>query len=365
MGDNLKAASRFVSQSMMSLDHMMTTDSIKPTVIIDHLADLQRGAKRMRARSIYRAAQTAVNMLHTGEPDEKVQSELVVVRTLVEQYQSGLDDVLSAGLPAPQTVANKTVARQTPVNDMIADLTVQLSQAMDLAEPNISAEPIKDDISAEMETVRESWRPSLNEAKARLEPVIDYAPEAEQRDALRRLSRLYGDAKISASKKPEPVTAVELEAMMPELTNLVLTTARHTGKTVSISFAANGVRIGSSMAKKLHLALVDMCNLFVHRSLETPDVRRKRGESGAGHVSIISSLEAGKINISTECTGRSIDMSEFNIPSWLELRRAGGEITVAREGERFCLKLIGLPAYLHGSGPSHNSAAEIDLEHAS
>lgn len=374
MGDNLKAASRFVSQSMTSLDHLLSTDSLSQTAVFDQLSDLQRGAKAMRARAIYRAAQTAVDMLHKGQAEDKVQSELSVVRSLVQQYKTGLDEVLHETAPmsapvnsSPQLVETAQISPpdtrtiETPVNDMIADLYAQLTMDMMQQETQMPDESLNEAIMA-------ADMAPLTAARSHLEPLIDFAPDAEQRDALRRLSRLHGQANDAASedaRKTKPrQSAVEFETLMPELTNVVLTRARHLGKTVSISYAANGVRIGPSLAETLRPALVDLCALLVSHSLEAPNLRRERGESGAGHVSIIAGLNSGKLQFSAECTGRDIDPEKLEIPSWQTLSAAGGELRLGRDGDRFCVTMSGLPVYLH---TSHANAAKMlqDLEQAS
>ena len=355
MGDNLKAASRFVSRSMSSLDHLMTGSELSQTVIIDQLDGLQRGAKAMRARAIYRATQTAVDMLYKGQPAEKFQSELIVVRALVEQYKSGLDEVLQAQLPTESVSPVQPVAPAvTPVGDMIADLNAQLSADM--------LQTSKAEIQVDNSRSKQEDVSSLSAARTHLDPLITHAPEAEQRDALRRLSRLHGAAERAASVAAE---IVEFETLMPELTNVVLTTARHVGKTVSISYAANDVRIGAGMAKKIQPALIDLCSLLVTRSLETPDVRRERGESGAGHVSIITTLQQGKIMISAECTGNDLEASDFELPSWQGLKAVGGIFELGRDGDRFCLNVTGLPIYLRNNYTRNLSENHTNLEQAS
>ena len=292
MGDNLKAASQFVIESKRTLSELMSAASLNSSATIDQLAELQRGAKIMHARSIYRAAQTAVDMLHKDRPLETVQFELRVVNGLIEQYASGLDEVLSEtkqGGAKLHMVSAKTsaVPQDMPVHDMIADLNMQLTETfVDRAEAKTGAS--EEDIAQ----VTAPLQAPLQAANAMLEPLIQYAPEAEQRGALVQLSQLYETAQTPDNDENDQVSertaTIEFESLMPELTNVVLTTARHANKTVSISYAANGIRVGTKMADKLRAALIDMCGILVSRSLESADVRRERGESGAGHITILS-----------------------------------------------------------------------------
>ena len=386
MGDNLKAASQFVFESKQALDQLVTASDLDRHATIDQLAEMQRGAKVMNARSIYRAAQTAVDMLHKDKPSDVVQLELVTVRGLVEQYESGLDEVLRELGQAPvqeqpvqdinasETGAQLAMAeaQETPVNDMIADLNMQLTQAMP-STPTVKAAEAAHETASENNIIHSvamvhklaHLQAPLQEARSTLEPLIQFAPEGDQ-ESLQRLTALYGQENLGETPgetEASQSTTVEFESLMPELTNQVLTMARHTGKTVSISYAANGIRLGAKMAEKLRPALLDMCGLLVNRSLETADVRRKRGESGAGHITIMASLSSGKIDIEIECTGRDLPLSECKTPQCQALLEVGGQMKAERKDDRFQLTLNGLPTYSHHV--SVDNAAPIIMGQAS
>jgi len=370
MGDNLKAASRFVSQSISSLDHITTAPQVSSDRILDKLADLQRGAKAMRARAIYRAAQTAVDMLHKGKPDDQVQSELNVVRSLVVQYQNGLEEILD-DQSAPVQAAPVQSSLQRAVADKVIDFSAGDSVQTDtqaepvmmigakaaptllddlmapLAEPDAAAEPMPEAVIA-----AEPHNAASSELPAQIMPLVQFAPEAEQRDALRRLSRLHGEmsgtaeaqTKAVAAEKPSPARPkmVAFETLMPELTNVVLTTARHLEKTVSISYAAHQTELNSDLAESVRAALSDLSVLLVTRSLEMPEVRRNRDESGAGHISIMAVVKSGLLELSVECTGRNITLSDLDIPSWTQLKNLGADFKLSREDGRLCLGVTGL-----------------------
>ena len=369
MGDNLKAASQFVNESKRTLDTLMSAPSLNSPVAIDQLAELQRGAKIMHARSIYRAAQTAVDMLHKGRPLETVQFELGVVSGLVEQYASGLDEVLSetdrSVIQINSEFAKKSTPQPMPVRDMIADLDMQLSESL-FDVPQI-IEQNNDALDAEIAQVVAPLKAPLRAASAQLTPLIQYAPEAEQRGALAKLSQLYPVEQAVDKAKPEQSThrsaSVEFESLMPELTNIVLTTARHANKTVSISYAANGIRLGAKMADKLRLALIDTCELLINRSLEAADVRRARGESGAGHITIIASLATGKIDVELECTGRTVPLSECKSLNCQDLLESGGQMVAEQHGDRFRVSLIKMPTYARDNLVA--GEAPVILGHAS
>lgn len=379
MGDNLKAASQFVTESKRALDHLITVPSLNPSNTFDQLAELQRGAKIMHARAIYRAAQTAVDMMHKGRPQDMVQSELITVRGLVSQYENGLIEVLNETKPAqseitagPREVTKTAITsldmqsdvqeKSFPVGDMIEDLNAQLAGAFTAAPAADTANDRPLDYTAPIASLT-SLQPALDAAKQHLEPLIDFAPAAEQRDALRRLSRLYGQAQTAeaAAADTKQPASVEFESLMPELTNLVLTSARHAGKTVSISYAANNVRLGADMAEHLRPALIDLINVLINRSLEAPELRRARGESGAGHISIIADMSAGKIGVSLECTGREVGLEFCQTVNCQRLTELGAALEVNVKDERFGVQLSALPAYVHG----RTYAAQGHMEQAS
>ncbi|MEP6343894.1 MAG: hypothetical protein ABJ275_11325 [Maricaulaceae bacterium] len=361
MGDSLKAASRFVSQSMNSLDDLMTATPLSNGTAINHLASLQSRAKTMRARSIYRAAQTAVDMIHKGDSEQRVQSEFVLIRSLVEQYKSGLDELLVDVSPMDSEAEIKEVSshqaislvRETPivspVNDMIDSLNMQLQTTFAGDLPETKLEMKERSVAVEAEAEAEAEAETFAEAAEVLAPLIQLAPKELQRDSLKNLSKLHNlsahetDVKAPVAKLQN--RSVEFESLMPELTNFVLTEARHAGKTVSISYAANSVRLGQEVADILRDALIVLTSILVRRSLETQEVRRDRRESGAGHISLTSTLVQGKVHLVVECTGRDIDANDLDHASWRRLQTLGGTVILGREADRFTLTLKDLAVY--------------------
>lgn len=384
MGDNLKAATRFVHQSISSLDHITTTPYLPTDRILDSLADLQSGAKAMRARAIYRAAQSAVDMVHKGQAEDKVNFELSVVRSLVVQYQHGLQDILGEQVPAtPQTPI-----APTPLPDDVIDFSATLKRGLDISQPaHAVAASLLDDLMMPLAAADAPIADEVVAAEASdtqpdilsqmVVPLIDFAPELEQRDALRRLSQIHGDraaqmqdrlsgdyilAAAAGTAESKRVKMIAFEALMPELTNVVLTTARHLGKTASISYAAQGVEVNADLTEKLRAALSDLSVLLVTRSLETPDVRRARDESGAGHISIMASVTTGLLNLSIECTGRNITASDLDMASWNVLKNIGANVMIGRDDGRLTLTISGLR--VRSFSPSQETVTTI-LEHAS
>ena len=185
------------------------------------------------------------------------------------------------------------------------------------------------------------------------------------------LSRIHAVAapKTAANAEADHATrdetkVVEIESLMPELTNVVLTSARHMGKNISISYSANDVRIGQVVADHLQDALTELMTILIRRSLETPDVRRERGESGAGHLSVVSKINKGKVDLEVQCTGRDIDSADLEIASWSRLKTLGARVVLGRDNERFKMTLEALPVYALVDRRTPARAA-LNLEQAS
>jgi len=402
MGDNLKAASRFVSQSISSLDHITAVSPLPQEHILDSLAKVQRGAKTMRARAIYRAAQAAVDVVHKGQADDKLHSELGVVRSLVLQYQNGLNEIIGidaadmseaaptktqlladSGETAEEILGGEhpsivTAESGDAINEMghMSGLDNDVNLLDDMMMPLTSA----DGGMIVNETHGDEHAPKMLAGKNALAgetltesmmPLVQFAPEPEQRQALQSLARLYNeglqesrfqkshvqdtrpttandtpDISRAAPKRSAPVKSQSFESFMPELTNVVLTTARHMEKTVSISYAVEGVELHGELADTMRNALSDLTVVLVTRSLEAPNIRRVRGESGAGHISIMADVKSGKLELSVECTGRDIALSDLETPSWVALKDMGGVIDLGRQDGRLCLSLKGLEVKL-------------------
>ncbi len=400
MGDNLKAASRFVYQSISSLDHITSSGPLSQDSVLDKLSDLQRGAKAMRARAIYRAAQSAVDMVHKGQAEDKVHSELHIVRALVVQYQHGLQEILGAEddlraemVPPPQDAqaiqaetinagASAPMLACAAKPSLLDDMMMPLDEANETDEAGV-AQTI-DDKTAVDTTVEDGIKASENtdiygdELSQNIMPLVQFAPEAKQRDALRRLSVLHSDftghsqrvarhERLDMSAKPalrraaKPMQMISFESFMPELTNIVLTTARHLEKTVSISYSALGVDLNVDLANKLRLALSDLSVLLVTQSLEAPQVRRRRGESGAGHISIMASVKLGELSLNIESTGRDITAQDLETASWKQLEALGAILKISRDDNRLCLGINGL----HVKALPQKPAQMPMLEHAS
>jgi len=399
MGDNLKAASRFVSQSISSLDHITTASALPQDRILDSLAKVQRGAKTMRARAIYRAAQAAVDVVHKGQADDKLYSELGVVRSLVLQYQNGLDEILgvnSVDMPvaAPTNMQPVKVTAEVPGGEHLTAVTAPSCNAINemghineighasgldndvnllddmmmpltAADDNVVVNELADDGDVPNMLAGEN----LTEQMA---PLVQFAPEPEQRAALQSLARLHNEGLqetrlMASNDMPEPnyagvkpsgrVKPQSIESFMPELTNVVLTTARHMEKTVSISYAVEGVELHGDLADKMRIALSDLTVVLVTRSLETPKIRRGRGESGAGHISIMAAVKSGRLELSVECTGRDIALSDLEIPSWTALKEMGAAIDLGRQDGRLCLNITGLEVKLSKPRKQPHAAA--------
>jgi len=97
MGDDLTAARRFcnsVRSDMGALiDGVSAQPCAAPDILIGSLDSIQSGAKQLKARAIFRAAQTVVNAVNDRAPLPTLQGRILSLNKLFTQYEDGLDDI--------------------------------------------------------------------------------------------------------------------------------------------------------------------------------------------------------------------------------------------------------------------------------
>lgn len=304
MGDDLTAARRFcdaVRSDMTSLmDGVCAQPCAASDVLIGSLDNIQSGAKLIHARGIYSAAQRVANSLAGQAPLPKVQGRILSLNKLIYQYETGLDDI------AP---------RPANLNDIDETDGAELG-----GEPPIAyavTEPPMPDIDARYRV-----------ARAVLAPLMAFAPQGQERDALIKLAEFSVDelpavaagSSISAPPKIRSSAALNFETLMPEFVSLALHEARQTDKTVSVSYAADDVSFDARHLPALQRLLGHIAKTFVQSVLERPDVRRARGLSGSGHIALTAVQDFETLTVSIECPGRPIAIEEFFQPTKMSSR---------------------------------------------
>ena len=246
LGDDLPRARRFCDMARAQMDAIIaaardaeTDPGRDPHWLAGRLCAIQQGAKRARARAVYRSAQTATNLLHRAGPHMpidwgQVDGGLLALNKLITQYEAGLREVedLLAGAPAP--------ARRTN---------------------GVGGTP------------RRNARAQCEAATATLRGVLPLSRGAETQ-ALERLLRAAGP---SAPPAPQSVPTVALADALPDLVQRLLGHGREYGKMVSVSHTLDGVGLPEAARAQVVDRLWEALRPLVEASLPL---------QGVGHIDI-------------------------------------------------------------------------------
>ena len=390
MGDDLTAARRFCGQATTSMELLMAAISnssvCAPHILVEYLADVQSQAKSQHAIAIYRAAQNVIDAVLGCASLERVQGRALSLNKLIVQYQAGLDEIAPAPANAPE-LAGKAK------RDLAPEDTSGAAATMPHDPPPVPS--AKDAALAA----------KYDQARAALRPLMGLTKTPSEAAALSRLAG-FTSSELSAAKGQEPssdeaqaaeantpaapqntispiyqsgpqeTTAsldVDFETLMPQFTSEALQAARQTQKTVSVSYAAEDVRLSFAQAQALQPVLQHIAQKIVTGVLERPETRARRGESSAGHIALTASQHAGRVSISMDCPGAPMVISAFtpNVHNVKGLAITPGEHTAqglmhiilslpAREDKAVSLK-EGLGARLAGAGDAIGDAGEAAL----
>jgi len=347
MGDDLTAARRFCNtvRSDMSalIDGVCARPCAAPDVLIRSLDSIQSGAKQLKARSIFRAAQTVVNAVNDRAPIPTVQGRILSLNKLIAQYETGLNDI--APRPANGVLADDDLPALLPTGE--TDLDARYNAARDALAPmmglsrkgperdnlvslaNFSDAELKDTVNrfeklqadGPSDIVLESLFSS--DAEMEIEPafsspalLIESAPAKNAAPDI-TFSEFPSDplftqpAALQSIREIDFAREIEFETLMPEFISQSLQEARQTDKTVSVSYAADGVCLDHSQSAAFKTLLTHIAKTLVGSVLERPETRRSRGASGAGHIAITASQSSTNIVISIECPGTALAVSAY------------------------------------------------------
>ncbi len=352
MGDDLTAARRFCNtvRSDMStlIDGVCAQPCAAPDVLIGSLDSIQSGAKQLKARSIFRAAQTVVNAVNDRAPLPTLQGRVLSLNKLICQYEGGLNDIA----PRPANGALAYDNQFDPLPTGKTDLDARYKAARDALAPIIGLSrkgPERDnlfslanfsnaELAAQMETPEKPPEKLAADLPSDivLESLFDENVGIDMPTSL--LSEAAGpsetallETKMSGTAlskfTPEPIFTqpaamqsireidfarqIDFETLMPDFISQALQEARQTDKTVSVSYAADGVSLDHKQLTAFQALFDHIAKTLVGSVLERPETRRRRGASGAGHIAITATQSSTKISISIECPGTALAVSAY------------------------------------------------------
>ena len=253
IGDDLIEARDFVNTTIASMDMLLSDARLNVELSQATLRDIRLDARTLHARGIARAAQSVLDCYKSGCSQPKIDGRLMALYKLVAQYAQGLDEI------AP------VIPQENPgtPQDLIE---VQYSKACET-----------------------------------LIPLIKYSGDTAP--ALRRLAGLSPDTAVKTT-----TPQVSFESLMPDVTNSALRAARVQGKSVSVSYAADGLTVAGSQVDAVREQLEEIVTRLVQTQIGSPTKRLAKGLSRAGHIDISAQVTTDGLDISVECDGKTITL---------------------------------------------------------
>jgi hypothetical protein len=261
IGDDLIEARDFVNSTIASMDLLLSDARLNIELAQSKLRDIELDAKTLRAKGISRAAKAVLTCYESGHSQPKIDGRLMTLYKLVAQYAEGLNEIA----------------------------------------PVVTEETIQEE--------RRELEDRHAKARETLIPLIPLAGDSAA--ALKRLAGLSADITIRAS---EP--HVSFESLMPDITNSALRTARNQGKSVSLSYAADGLALANSQVETVREQLEDIVTRLISTQIATPSRRISKGLSRGGHIDISAQETAEGLDISVECDGKTVSL----FPSMKEVK---------------------------------------------
>jgi len=253
IGDDVIEARDFVNTTIASMEILLSDARLNVSLAQSALRDIRLDARTLHAKGIARAAQSVLDCYESGLSQPKIDGRLMALYKLVAQYAEGLDEIA----------------------------------------PGISKEnraSPKDELETRYAKARET-----------LIPLIKFSGNTAP--ALQRLAKVTVEAPI---KDPKP--QVSFESLMPDVTNSALRAARTQGKSVSVSYAADGLSVADSQVEEVRGQLENIVARLVRTHIASPNSRLAQGLSRGGHIDISAQETSEGLDISVECDGEIITL---------------------------------------------------------
>lgn len=259
IGDDLTEARDFMDTTIASMDILLSDARFNESLAISKLQDIRLDARTLSARAIARAAQSVLDSYRSKCAQPKIDGRLMALYKLVAQYAEGLNEIAPI---VPDAKSNQT-------------------------DGSLAEESLED---------------SYAKARETLIPLIKFS--GDKAEALKRLAGVKTQA---AAKSSEP--QVSFESLMPDVTNAALLAARLQGKSVSLSYAADGLSVANSRVEAVREQLEDIVTHFIRTQIALPSHRQSSGLSRAGHIDITACETSSGLDISVACEGEVISLT--------------------------------------------------------
>jgi len=95
---------------------------------------------------------------------------------------------------------------------------------------------------------------------------------------------------------------------MPDVTNSALRAARTQGKSISVSYAADGLSVANSQVESVRGQLEDIVMRLVKTRIASPNKRAAKGLPRGGHIDISAKNTPSGLDISVQCDGETVTL---------------------------------------------------------
>lgn len=349
MGDDLNFAQKFTRTAADGLAVIAEMEDPRASgdsaIVADMMTTLQRGAKRLRARSIYSSAQDVLSALH-HEDNAILIGRIQSLGSLVTEYAKGLDELLQTTEVVPEKTRPEKweLARET-LNALLpsarpedADMLSRLMRApvtLETVKPETASPDLDVDldidlgaqINVDLEAaivpfIRTEAIETLSESPATLSESSAEAPSEQ------KLAPVLPEA---PPMDDSPVVA--LDAMMREVIAEALSVARSVNRTISLSYDMGERVITELRANELRGRLGNALSQIIRQSLT---------EDRVGHIDV--NLAGEQLHIMAGTTALRVAIDPANAPAATESLETEME-------QGLSAKLVSLmdPASLRGS----------------
>ena len=302
MGDDLAFARNFTRTAAEGLELLVNMDNPRAKhaepVVMTMMTTIQRGAKRLRARHVYMAAQDVLTALHRNT-DDVLNQRIHTLGNLVTGYAKGLGelDVLIEKESAPKTIPDKWEAARDTLDGLLtkstpaeADMLSRLMRApvtIDTVHPETNIDPVEADIIV------------LN---AKLSDPIDAFEHQEEQAVLPTKNPTVQITDRTASDDIQ----IPLESLMRDVVADALSVARSIGRTISLSYDMGEVQIDENKSDSVRTRLGGALSQIIHQALQ---------DDRAGHIDI--NVAGNQIHIMAGLTAMrvAIDPEQAQSPS--------------------------------------------------
>ena len=319
MGDDLIFAQKFTRTAADGLALLVKMEDPRAAedaaVVIDMMATLQRGAKRLRARHIYAGAQGVLSALH-HETDAVLHGRITNLGSLVTKYARGLDELLQSTETAQAKTPTEmwSAARET-LNGLLPTASVEdadmLSRLMRAPVTLETVHPKDSEQSPEMGSIQNEVIPFLKADTSLLMEEATIEPSETEDLALEELA-IETPVLTAPQEKLAPLLSedeaalsVTLDSMMRDVIAEALSVARAVGRTISLSYDMGNKTVSHARSEDLRDRLGQALSQIIRQSLTDGRVGHIDINLAGEQLHIIAGTTAMRLAIDPDATPKT------------------------------------------------------------